>query len=153
MEEINKQALNVVQSMEKIEASDLSLNEWSKDRSEGYFNYSHIDSENIYVLDEMLYENIELCDLLIEDPDNNKIYFIHNKKGIDGNMRMLVNQIEHGLRFLSGFSQDFNILVDYYASIVNKIRNTSKETGEETQLSKAARKFKERFQRQDDFID
>lgn len=118
------------------------LNNWN-DGSETNFNFGHNENSSIYVLDRILYENIEICDLLVETDD--KLYFIHVKDGIDGNVRVLTDQIIHGMQLISGAKyHSSDVLKGYYKSIVDKIQ----EDGEEdtSQISIAARKFKERFE-------
>src|SRR5699024_12619369 len=52
----------------------IQLHIW-KEGSEGEYNFSDNKNQSIYVLDRLLYRNIEICDLLIET--KNHLYFIH----------------------------------------------------------------------------
>jgi len=58
---------------------------------EGFYNLKYLEENNFIVLDKMLGQNIELCDLLYET-DNN-IYLIHVKEGFDAKMRDVTNQV------------------------------------------------------------
>nr|WP_315142880.1 DUF6119 family protein [uncultured Flavobacterium sp.] len=64
---------------------------WQNGISEGNYNMSYYGSVGFRVFDKVISQNIELCDLLYEDQDS--IYFIHIKKGFDGMLRDLSNQI------------------------------------------------------------
>src|SRR5699024_10743422 len=68
----------------------IQLNIW-KEGSEGEYNFSHNKNQSIYVLDRILYRNIEICDLLIET--KNHLYFIHVKDGLNADVRVLAEQI------------------------------------------------------------
>ncbi|HLR60658.1 MAG TPA: DUF6119 family protein [Pseudogracilibacillus sp.] len=129
-----------------------SLHPWILNKNEGDYNFQHNDEENVYVLDKILYQNIEICDLLVEDKQNNKLYFVHVKDSLDGNMRILAAQIEHALHFLDIAQNDSYILSGYYENITNRIGNISKQ-GLETKSSRAARKFIDRFPIKEAFIE
>lgn len=60
-------------------------------QDEGDYNLQYNDTEGFLVLDKMLGQNIELCDLMYEA--ENTIYLIHVKKGFDAKIRDLANQI------------------------------------------------------------
>lgn len=60
--------------------------------SEGDYNLSYRGENDYIVLDKILGNNIELCDLLYITEE--KLYLIHVKKGFDAKMRDLANQIE-----------------------------------------------------------
>ncbi|WP_262176525.1 DUF6119 family protein [Saccharococcus sp. Marseille-Q5394] len=130
-----------------VESTDLpELNKW-EEGSEGDYNFSHNNIENIYVLDKILVNNIELCDLLVIN--NEKVYLVHVKDGLDGDVRVLSHQILHSMRILNdAISHDSTIFDSYYESIRNKIGGVSKETGEETTISQGARKFSNVFHSQ-----
>lgn len=64
---------------------------WNLDDSEGFFNKLYLEKTDTIVLDTILSQNIELCDILHFDDDN--LYLIHVKKGFDAKMRDLTNQI------------------------------------------------------------
>ncbi|MCC6460646.1 MAG: TIGR04141 family sporadically distributed protein [Saprospiraceae bacterium] len=62
-----------------------------KNTDEGDYNLQYLGKPNYLVLDKMLGQNIELCDILFID--ESEIYLIHIKKGFDGKIRDLTNQI------------------------------------------------------------
>lgn len=64
---------------------------WANNVSEGNYNMSYFGLNGFRVFDKVISQNIELCDLLYED--QHSIYFIHVKKGFDGMLRDLSNQI------------------------------------------------------------
>lgn len=64
----------------------------AKNTDEGNYNLQYLGKPNYLVLDKMLGQNIELCDILYFE--ENEIYLIHVKKGFDGKMRDLTNQIK-----------------------------------------------------------
>lgn len=72
----------------------LILNEpWNKQviRKEKDYNLLYVEKMNYLVLDTVLVNGIELCDILFFD--ENQIYLIHVKYGFDSKIRELVNQI------------------------------------------------------------
>src|SRR5699024_9879795 len=75
------------------------LNNWS-DGSETKYNLGHNTIPSVYVLDRILYQNVEICDLLFETGES--LYFIHVKDGLDGNVRILTEQINHARQLVSG---------------------------------------------------
>lgn len=62
-----------------------------KTTDEGDYNLQYLGKPNYLVLDKMLGQNIELCDILFTEAD--EIFLIHIKKGFDGKIRDLTNQI------------------------------------------------------------
>lgn len=60
-------------------------------RDEGDYNLTYSNQIGFLVLDKMLGDNIELCDLLYENEST--LYLIHVKKGFDAKIRDLSNQI------------------------------------------------------------
>lgn len=128
------------------------LKVWSRDLSEGQFNFSHNDLDNVYVLDRIFVDNIELCDLLIiSDTD---VYLIHVKDGLNRDARVLSAQIMASMTAWHNALNfgDVDFFIRYYSSVINKIKE-SIEGNEESTLSKAARKFQEKFTNQETFID
>lgn len=87
LERINKDAIN---TYKQNELTDISLNEWVKDWDEDTYNKSHTQS-NYLVLDKILEDNIELCDLLVIE--KNTLYFVHVKNGFTTQMRNLYIQV------------------------------------------------------------
>lgn len=65
---------------------------WNKKAlDEGAYNLKYLEKNNFLVLDKMLGQNIELCDLLYETEDS--IFLIHVKEGFDAKMRDVTNQV------------------------------------------------------------
>jgi hypothetical protein len=87
LERINKDAIN---TYKQNELSEISLNEWKKDWDEDTYNKSH-NQNNYLVLDKILEDNIELCDILVHK--NNTLYFVHVKNGFTTQMRNLYIQV------------------------------------------------------------
>lgn len=111
---------------------------WSEKKKETDYNFEHNSMDSVYVLDRILYKNLELCDLMYVE--NDKIYFIHVKKDLAGDTRVLCAQIEHAMQTISsGLSSDKSILNEYYNSIKAKL------TGKDDKLIESANKFLERF--------
>jgi hypothetical protein len=65
---------------------------WEKTETERQYNLKYQTSKNYFVLDGILSEGIELCDIIYEDEET--VYFIHVKKGFDNKIRDLSNQID-----------------------------------------------------------
>lgn len=71
------------------------LNEkWEKGVKEGDYNKKYASKKDFIVLDKILPENIEICDLIYLDHSNLKIYLIHVKNGFDAKIRDLSNQLK-----------------------------------------------------------
>lgn len=71
------------------------LNEkWEKGVKEGDYNEKYASKKDFIVLDKILPENIEICDLIYLDHSNLKIYLIHVKNGFDAKIRDLSNQLK-----------------------------------------------------------
>lgn len=63
----------------------------SKELTEGEYNLEYEGHDNYLVLDKIISQNIELCDIIHYDDDN--VFLIHVKNGFDAKMRDLSNQI------------------------------------------------------------
>src|SRR5699024_8244905 len=123
------------------------LNNWS-DGSETKYNLGHNTIPSVYVLDRILYQNVEICDLLFETGES--LYFIHVKDGLDGNVRILTEQINHARQLVSGAkNNDTTMLKGYYESIAKKVKKTEEK---ESNIALSAKKFIDKFSEQD-FID
>src|SRR5690625_2280245 len=117
-------------------------------KSETKYNFNHNKLDSVFVLDRIFYQNIELCDLMIVRKDENQIYFVHVKKGLNSSMRELASQLENAIRT---FNESYNInevISSYYRIILQKI----KDEPNESMISKSARKFKEFFPNEQEFI-
>lgn len=74
------------------------LNPKEKKYSEDWYNTRYLNYDSFIVLDKVLSQNIELCDLLFETDE--EIFCIHVKKGFNGMMRDLTNQVRISARRL-----------------------------------------------------
>ncbi|MGQ8867701.1 DUF6119 family protein [Myroides sp. TSA_177.3] len=75
------------------------LNVWNKGDNEDTYNKSHEDLDGYYILDKVINENIELCDILTIQDDI--AYFIHVKNGFNTKMRDLYIQVVLAAKRLS----------------------------------------------------
>lgn len=75
------------------------LNVWNQGDDEDTYNKSHEDLDGYYILDKVINENIELCDLLTIQDDI--AYFIHVKNGFNTKMRDLYIQVVLAAKRLS----------------------------------------------------
>ena len=65
---------------------------WNRNEfTEGDYNLMYINRPNYYILDKIIAQNIELCDIIYETDDT--IFLIHVKEGFDSKIRDLTNQI------------------------------------------------------------
>lgn len=98
------------------------INPWG-DGSEGEYNFSHRENNDTFVLDKIFVDNIEMCDLLIEEDE--ELYFVHVKSGLNGDVRTLCDQLRHAMETLSAaLTYDDSPLKDYYQSIYQKTLNS-----------------------------
>ena len=81
---------DAIEYYQKYHLKEKILNQWSVDMDEDFYNKSHND-ENYFVLDKVIKENIEICDILVFK--DGKVYFIHVKNGFDAKMRDLYIQM------------------------------------------------------------
>ena len=87
LEQIKKDAINTyIENKLEIEL----LKKWKTGWDEDKYNLKH-NKKGYYVLDKLIKENIELCDILIVK--ENTIYFVHVKDGFNTQMRNLYIQI------------------------------------------------------------
>ncbi|QAR31352.1 hypothetical protein EQP59_08370 [Ornithobacterium rhinotracheale] len=68
------------------------MHKWDGSLNEGLYNESYHGIKGFYVLDKVIGDNIELCDIL-HISESRDVYFIHIKDGFDAKMRDLYNQI------------------------------------------------------------
>lgn len=87
LQRINTDAINVYK---QNELNIPLLNKWQDGWDEDEYNKSHTQG-NYYVLDKVIFDNIELCDILIHD--NDTLYFVHVKNGFTTQMRNLYIQV------------------------------------------------------------
>lgn len=90
VEEVNQECLSLIEGNE-LQPNPL-CNFWDIEFvSEGDYNLSYLDEDGFTILDKVLSQNIELCDLLYETKD--MLYLIHVKGGFDAKIRDLCNQV------------------------------------------------------------
>jgi uncharacterized protein (TIGR04141 family) len=87
LEQIKKDAISTYQQ-NKLELP-LLLN-WQKGWDEDTYNKKH-KKKNYFILDKVIKDNIELCDILILE--NNTLYFVHVKNAFNTQMRNLYIQV------------------------------------------------------------
>jgi uncharacterized protein (TIGR04141 family) len=75
----------------KYELKEPIMIPWNKGDDEDTYNKSYHELDQYYVLDKVIKENIELCDILAIDKDI--AYFIHVKNGFNTKMRDLYIQV------------------------------------------------------------
>ncbi|MBK6263951.1 TIGR04141 family sporadically distributed protein [Marivirga sp. S37H4] len=108
---INDQCSSMLQSNELSPNPMTKI--WSKDMDEGTYNLEYLKEENFTVLDKMLGQNIELCDLLYETDSN--IYLIHVKEGFDAKIRDVTNQVSISAnRLWNDVKSDFHFVDAVY---------------------------------------
>ncbi|NBB27824.1 DUF6119 family protein [Cellulophaga sp. BC115SP] len=85
-------------SRDLVSPNPLEL-EWNRTtQNEGDYNLSYENLKNYFVFDKVIFQNIELCDILYVS--NNTLYVIHVKEGFDAKIRDLTNQISISSRRL-----------------------------------------------------
>ncbi|MET3012865.1 DUF6119 family protein [Flavobacterium psychrophilum] len=88
---INLMNNDAVEYYTKYHLDENLLNKWPDGKDEDYYNKSHEKKSNYYILDKVIKENIEICDILTIK--NDTAYFIHVKNGFNTKMRDLYIQI------------------------------------------------------------
>lgn len=95
---------------------------WDKKvlKRESDYNSSYDNLKNYIVIDTIIKDGLELCDIL--HYDNQNLYLIHVKYGFKSEMRELTNQITISARRLRETlgSKDKTMLTKIYNSLVNK---------------------------------
>ena len=102
----------------------LSLN-WNKNviKTEKTYNLQYNEIPNYIVIDTIIADGLELCDILKYDDEN--LYLIHVKYGFSSNMRELTNQVVISAKRLkeSLGTEEKTILDKVYSSLVAKQHN------------------------------
>jgi hypothetical protein len=98
---------------------------WDKTilRTEGDYNLEYNNKENYIVLDTLIADNLELCDIIYYN--NEELYLIHVKYGFQSKMRELSNQVlisARRLRETKG-TKEKKLLVDIYNQLLEKAYN------------------------------
>lgn len=93
---LENEFLNIMNDDAKAYYSKYVLNKnilinWKDGEDEDTYNRSYHELDQYYVLDKVIKENIELCDILTIN--NNIAYFIHVKNGFNTKMRDLYIQV------------------------------------------------------------
>ncbi|MCT4697617.1 DUF6119 family protein [Tenacibaculum haliotis] len=88
----------------KYKLSEKLLLKWPKKKDEDFYNKSHNHLNEYFVLDKVINDNIELCDLMVVKDE--KIYFIHVKNGFNTKMRDLYIQVVLSAKRLSNDLKD-----------------------------------------------
>jgi uncharacterized protein (TIGR04141 family) len=78
--------------------NEVWINPDHKDYSEDWYNKQYLEYGDFFVLDKVLSQNIELCDLLFIT--EGELFLFHVKKGFNGMMRDLTNQVTISARRL-----------------------------------------------------
>lgn len=99
---------------------EIWVNPKDKEHSEDWYNSLYLGYGDFIVLDKVLSQNIELCDLLFETEE--EVFCIHVKKGFNGMMRDLTNQVRIAARRLwIDLQTDEKLFVNgVYDSLVKK---------------------------------
>ncbi|MCY1719192.1 TIGR04141 family sporadically distributed protein [Prolixibacteraceae bacterium Z1-6] len=101
---------------------NILINPWDKltIRTEKAYNESYLNIPNYIVIDTIINDGVELCDLLYYDDFN--LYLIHVKYGFTAKVRELTNQITISARRLREIlsSQDSTFLEELYKKISDK---------------------------------
>jgi hypothetical protein len=115
---------------------------FDKNEDEDCYNRKYHTKENYWVFDKALGQNIEMCDIFYES--NNVLYFIHVKKGFDGKIRDLSNQIQvSASRFNNDVSSGSLVFVEeVIKSYNNKSENKDKLIDRDSFIKKITNKNK-----------
>lgn len=120
LQKINETASEYYQ---RYELDEPILKPWLRNMDERAYNCSH-RCKNSYVLDRLLIDNIELCDIL--SITENKIYFIHVKDGFDVKLRDCYIQVVLASKRLSIDLKDKNG-TNYLIPTLNKYNKSNPE--------------------------
>lgn len=100
---------------------------WNKDEvsTEGEYNLKYDQHDNYFVIDTIIVDGLELCDILFYD--DNTLYLIHVKYGFGSKLRELHNQINISARRLKDVlgTPDKSILTKVYKQLLSKDRSTN----------------------------
>ena len=137
---------NTVHVLKTYKASEnILVNLWdkSKIKTEKIYNESYVNVPNYIVVDTIITDGVELCDLLHYDDSN--LYLIHVKYGFTAKVRELTNQITISARRLREIlsSQDSDFLEKMYNKISAKRGNVNNLTVDE---------FKNLFERKISYV-
>lgn len=112
---------------------NILINSWNKEviSREGDYNLLYDDMTGYIVIDTVIVDGVELCDILYYDSQN--VYLIHVKYGFSSSMRELSNQVMISARRLREAlaSESKDLLVRLYNKLVSKERNIDSLTQDE----------------------
>jgi hypothetical protein len=111
----------------------------AKNVDEDKYNLKYLNHENYIVLDKVLGQNIELCDILYFEKE--EIYLIHVKKGFNAKMRDLTNQIKISSQRLWTDKSDKLFLKEVYRSYQSSSNFSSNKITEKDFLNLFSRKI------------
>jgi uncharacterized protein (TIGR04141 family) len=124
VEDLKANTLHVLKTYQA--PGNILFHKWDKSniKTEKEYNESYNDIPNYIVIDTIIIDGIELCDLLYFDDSN--LYLIHVKFGFSSKVRELTNQITISARRLREVlaSQDS----DFMEKLFNKIRSKKRTT-------------------------
>jgi uncharacterized protein (TIGR04141 family) len=124
----------------------------SRIRTENEYNSLYFSQSNCLVLDKILHENIEVCDILKWDEDD--IYLYHVKIGMGNTMRDLCSQVFiSAQRIQRDIKSNFNYLSLFYDSLRSKIGETGyfDKAGQQTEVISKS-KFLELFRKKIHYV-
>lgn len=102
---LNDQCLNVLKLNALTE--DIMDIDWPREINiENEYNNLYSGREGYYVLDKVLSDNIELCDIMFISETS--VYLVHVKRGFDAKMRDLTNQVHLSATYLQNDIADGN---------------------------------------------
>jgi len=116
LESLDNELRNIV-----LEADNTLLYEkWELEKDENYYNQKYLNKPNFLVLDKVLANRIELCDIL--NSDGKTTHLIHVKKGFNNTIRDLTSQIDIAARALkeAHTSNDYDFVEQLYQSLTEK---------------------------------
>lgn len=131
IKELKTQTIYVLKTY-KLEENILTFS-WNKNiiRTEKEYNLQYNNLNNYIVIDTIIVDGVELCDILYYDVTT--IYLIHNKYGFTSSIRELTNQILISAKRLreSLGSENPIFLKKIYNSLLEKGRNVNELNEEE----------------------
>ena len=120
VQDLKTNSVHVLKTHKAPEGILVNLWNKSKIRTEKEYNETYINKPNYLVLDTIIVDGVELCDLLYYD--NSNLYLIHVKYGFTAKVRELTNQITISARRLKEIlsSQNSGFLEEMYNKILAK---------------------------------
>ncbi|SMD44863.1 sporadically distributed protein, TIGR04141 family [Aquiflexum balticum DSM 16537] len=132
IESINRECQGILKT-KLWENNPLSLSWNLQNETEGQYNLKYLEEDNFLVLDKMLGQNIELCDLLYVTETT--VFLIHVKDGFDAKIRDVENQILISANRLSNDLKTHKNFIKEVYQRFNDSENNTRSLSEETFLS------------------